>query len=145
MKASRFDAWVGLFVVIGGAALLFLALEVGSLLGLNFDECSAFMFSASFEDCVLNMSSFYKMNIKGTKFVNTSLQEVDFRQANCTSCLFAGCDMGGALFDKSNLDRADFRTAYNYAFDPVSNRVKKAKFSLPEVVGLLCRFDIDIE
>jgi phospholipid/cholesterol/gamma-HCH transport system substrate-binding protein len=38
MKASRFDAWVGLFVVIGGAALLFLALKVGNLLSLNFDD-----------------------------------------------------------------------------------------------------------
>lgn len=38
MQASRFDAWVGLFVLIGGAALLFLALKAGNLLSLNFDE-----------------------------------------------------------------------------------------------------------
>lgn len=38
MQASRHDAWVGLFVLIGGAALLFLALKTGNLLSLNFDE-----------------------------------------------------------------------------------------------------------
>jgi phospholipid/cholesterol/gamma-HCH transport system substrate-binding protein len=38
MQASRHDAWVGLFVLIGGAALLFLALKAGNLLSLNFDE-----------------------------------------------------------------------------------------------------------
>ena len=38
MQASRFDAWVGLFVLIGGAAMLFLALKAGNLLSLNFDE-----------------------------------------------------------------------------------------------------------
>jgi len=38
MQTSRFDAWVGLFVLIGGAALLFLALKAGNLLSLNFDE-----------------------------------------------------------------------------------------------------------
>lgn len=38
MQASRFDAWVGLFVLIGGAALLFLALKAGNLLSLDFDE-----------------------------------------------------------------------------------------------------------
>ncbi len=37
MQASRHDAWVGLFVLLGGAALLFLALKAGNLLSLNFD------------------------------------------------------------------------------------------------------------
>jgi phospholipid/cholesterol/gamma-HCH transport system substrate-binding protein len=35
---SRHDAWVGFFVLLGGAALLFLALKAGNLLSLNFDE-----------------------------------------------------------------------------------------------------------
>src|SRR5574343_521476 len=38
MQASRHDAWVGFFVLLGGAALLFLALKAGNLLSLNFDE-----------------------------------------------------------------------------------------------------------
>ena len=37
MQASRHDAWVGFFVLLGGAALLFLALKAGNLLSLNFD------------------------------------------------------------------------------------------------------------
>ncbi len=36
MQASKHDVWVGLFVLIGGAALLFLALKAGNLLSLNF-------------------------------------------------------------------------------------------------------------
>lgn len=35
---SRRDAWVGLFVVIGAAALLFLALKAGNLLSISFDD-----------------------------------------------------------------------------------------------------------
>ena len=35
---SRHDAWVGFFVLLGGAALLFLALQAGNLLSLDFDE-----------------------------------------------------------------------------------------------------------
>lgn len=38
MQKSRHDVWVGLFVLIGAAALLFLALKAGNLLTLNFDE-----------------------------------------------------------------------------------------------------------
>ena len=38
MQKSRHDVWVGLFVIIGAAAVLFLALKAGNLLSLNFDE-----------------------------------------------------------------------------------------------------------
>jgi phospholipid/cholesterol/gamma-HCH transport system substrate-binding protein len=38
MQKSRHDVWVGLFVMIGAAALLFLALKAGNLLSLNFAE-----------------------------------------------------------------------------------------------------------
>ena len=36
MQRSATDVWVGLFVLIGGAALLFLALQSATLLSLNF-------------------------------------------------------------------------------------------------------------
>ncbi|MET0336092.1 MAG: outer membrane lipid asymmetry maintenance protein MlaD [Rhizobacter sp.] len=38
MQKSRHDVWVGLFVLVGAAAVLFLALKAGNLLSLNFDE-----------------------------------------------------------------------------------------------------------
>ena len=37
MQRSKNDLWVGLFVLIGGAAVLFLALKSANLLSLNFD------------------------------------------------------------------------------------------------------------
>lgn len=37
MQKSRNDLWVGLFVVIGAVALLFLALKAGNLLSLSFE------------------------------------------------------------------------------------------------------------
>jgi phospholipid/cholesterol/gamma-HCH transport system substrate-binding protein len=41
MQQSRHDVWVGLFVMIGAAALMFLALKAGNLLSLNFAETYA--------------------------------------------------------------------------------------------------------
>ncbi|AGU48331.1 putative ABC transporter, substrate-binding protein [Variovorax paradoxus B4] len=38
MQRSNNDIWVGLFVLIGGAALLFLALQSANLLSLNFQK-----------------------------------------------------------------------------------------------------------
>lgn len=48
MQSSRHDAWVGFFVLIGGAALLFLALKAGNLLSLNFD--ATYQVSARFDN-----------------------------------------------------------------------------------------------
>jgi hypothetical protein len=44
-----------------------------------------------------------------------------------------------------NLKKADLRTAYNYHIDPESNKLKKAKFSLQGLPGLLDKYGIDIE
>lgn len=38
MQTSKNDIWVGLFVLIGSAAMLFLALQSANLLGLNFEK-----------------------------------------------------------------------------------------------------------
>ena len=37
MENKRIDVWVGVFVVVGALALLFLALKAGNLLSLNFE------------------------------------------------------------------------------------------------------------
>jgi hypothetical protein len=43
-----------------------------------------------------------------------------------------------------NLEKADFSTAKNYTIDAENNKLKKAIFSLPEVIGLLSKYDIII-
>ncbi|QJC57590.1 putative phospholipid ABC transporter-binding protein MlaD [Polaromonas vacuolata] len=48
MQRSKNDLWVGLFVVIGGLAILFLALKSANLLTLNFN--SAYQVSARFDN-----------------------------------------------------------------------------------------------
>ncbi|MFM2066253.1 MAG: hypothetical protein RLZZ584_1162 [Pseudomonadota bacterium] len=48
MQKSRNDLWVGLFVVLGAAALLFLALKAGNLLSISFDE--TYSVSARFDN-----------------------------------------------------------------------------------------------
>ena len=50
-----------------------------------------------------------------------------------------------AIFDKTLLEKSDFRKAFNYTIDPETNRIKKAKFSLHSISGLLVKYDIEIE
>ena len=48
MQRSKIDVWVGLFVLIGTAAILFLALQAANLLKLNFQ--STYQISAEFDN-----------------------------------------------------------------------------------------------
>jgi fluoroquinolone resistance protein len=115
------------------------------MLGLHFENCSEFLFAVDFEKCILNFSCFYKRNLKKTKFRNSTLQEADFTEADLTGALFDSSDLGLAVFDNTVLEKADLRTAYNYAIDPDSNRIKKAKFSMSGIAGLLHKYDIEID
>ncbi|MBD3892410.1 outer membrane lipid asymmetry maintenance protein MlaD [Hydrogenophaga sp.] len=48
MQASKIDVWVGLFVLVGTAAVLFLSLQAANLLGLSFEP--TYRVSARFDD-----------------------------------------------------------------------------------------------
>lgn len=115
------------------------------LLGARFDLCNPFTLSFRFENCQMNLSSFFRVKMKNTKFIHCSLQEVDFTECDLTGALFDQCDLGRAIFDGTTLEKADLRSAYNYSIDPANNKIKKAKFSLQGVAGLLDKFDIEIE
>ncbi len=112
------------------------------MLGLHFNGCNKFLLSLSFENCMLNLSSFYKLNLKKTLFKNCSLHEVDFSEADLSASVFDRCDFFNATFDNTVLEKADFRTSYHYTINPEINRVKKAKFSADGLIGLLVKYDI---
>ena len=115
------------------------------MLGLHFEDCNGFIFSAQFDNCVLNFSSFYKRKLKKILFKDCTLQEVDFIESDLGNALFTNCDLKGAKFENTILERADLSTAFNYSIDPGINRIKRAKFSYPGVIGLLDKYDIDFE
>ena len=68
-------------------------------------------------------------------FTNTTLSGADFSDVELSGTLFHNCD----------LSKANFSTATRYDINPLTNQIKKARFSLPEAVGLLRGFDITIE
>ena len=115
------------------------------LVGILFINCGGFTFSPRFEGCQLNLSSFYQVNVSNVVFTKCSLQEADFTEANLTGCMFADCDLQRAVFSNTNLEKADLRTSYNFSIDPERNRLKKAKFSLQNVAGLLVKYGVEIE
>jgi len=114
------------------------------MLGLHFENCDQLGMTVRFEDCQLDHSSFYQVKLNHTVFLKTSLQEVDFAEADLRNTIFDQCDLLNAAFDHTNLERANLSSAQNYSIDPENNRIRGAKFSLPEVVGLLNKYQIEI-
>jgi uncharacterized protein YjbI with pentapeptide repeats len=115
------------------------------MLGLIFSDCEEFLFSVEFIDCQLDLSSFYKVMLKTRLFANCSLHDVDFAEADLTGAVFRNCDLEGAIFEHTNLERASFQTSYNFTIDPEENNIRKAKFSVSGLIGLLGKYSIDVE
>jgi len=115
------------------------------ILGVRFDSCNSFGFALYIENCQLNHSSFYQVDLSYTKIINSKLHNVEFTEANLSRCTFDDCDFQGATFQNTNLEKADFRKAINYNIYPERNKIKGAKFSLEGIEGLLASYDIVVE
>lgn len=119
--------------------------QESKLVGLRFEHCSQFLFSIHFQDCNLNLSSFYQMKPKAISFRNCKLTEVDFTEAQIPETIFDNCNLQSAIFERTDLKKADFRTSYNFLIDPENNNIQKAKFSSQGLPGLLYTYNLKID
>lgn len=115
------------------------------MLGLHFEDCNKIGLSFEFHACKLDHASFYQCLIKKTHFGNCSLLEVDFTESQLEESLFDTCDLSGAIFDRTELGRADLRTSFNFTINPEINNLRKARFSLTNLPGLLGKYDLQID
>ena len=115
------------------------------LIGVKFETLNDFLLAFKFDHCLLDFSSFFQMQLKNQQFSHCRLIEVDFTETDLTAAIFDACNLSNAIFIDSILEQCDFRSSFNLNFDPRKNRMKKAKFSKENVLGLLKIFDIIIE
>lgn len=115
------------------------------LLGIQFNVCMDFLFQVSFNDCILDYSVFNNKKMPKTPFDNCSLKDVSFIGTNLSGSVFDNCNLEGAIFNDTELKEVNFLTAYNYKIDPEFNPMRKAKFSIQGIAGLLDKYDIKIQ
>lgn len=115
------------------------------LMGVNFGECSDFLFSVGFKGCMLDYASFTRKKMMKTVFSDSSLKGVDFSFCDLSKSKFDQVDLMDAIFEKAILKEADLRYAINFIIDPEQTNLRKAKFSQQGLAGLLSRYDLIIE
>ena len=113
------------------------------LLGIDWTTFKSLL-QIKFNDCSLNHSVFYGLNLKNLELKDCTCHEMNFEKTNLTRAICTGTDFLGTRFNSTDISFADFSNAVNYSIDPNYNTIRKAKFSLPEVLTLLQCFDITI-
>lgn len=114
------------------------------IVGVDFFKCEKSFFSPSFKNCLLQYCNFSDLNMKNISFTGSKLHESHFSHTILNGADFTEVDLLRTVFHNCDLSHANFSSAKNYDIDPRVNKMKKAKFSLPEAVGLLRGFEIII-
>ena len=118
------------------------------VLAVNFAVMGTGVVSATpvtFERCQFELSTFQGLDARGFAFRECGLVEVDFSEADLRRASFVDSRLDGARFTRSDLREADFRGATGYAIDVRDSRVKGARFSAGEALGLLEPFGIELD
>ncbi|QRR02443.1 pentapeptide repeat-containing protein [Dyadobacter sandarakinus] len=115
------------------------------LVGINFNDTKTFGFSVAFENCNLDYASFDNRKMNQSTFVNCKMHGVNFSNADLSKCTIERCDLDAAIFSYTNLSGLDFTTNYNFSIDPEINTLKKTKFTVHSLPGLLTKYNLDIQ
>ena len=129
-----------------GTAFSDVKFERSKVIGVNWTLAAWSRFQSespiSFVDCVVDFSAFIGLTLRKMVIRKCRAQEVEFSDADLTSANFSGTDLAKSRFSHTNLTKANFEGATNYSIDLATNKITKAKFSLPEALSLLYGLDI---
>lgn len=129
---------------VPGVAFRNIKFEGCKMLGIHFHSANPFLLEFSFQSCQLDYCSFYNLQLKKSKFLNCRMLEADFTQADLSSADFQGSDLSGVVFNRTVLEKTDFRNAQGFRLDPELNRIKGARFDLDGLPGLLGKYGIKV-
>ena len=123
--------------------------------GVTFDDCklinvpftsiNPFLLRWVFKKCKIEFCNFGGLKMKHSRFVESVIRGTDFINVDLEGADFSGSDLRDSRFHNAVLVNANFVDARNYYIDPTANKLKKAKFSSPEVLSLLAAFEIKVE
>lgn len=144
----RFESCNLSLAVVQGSAFSNTSFKDSKLAGVNWTAAAwpALKIPAALEfiSCVLNDCNFLGLSLKGCKLTKCLARDADFREADLAGADLTHTDFVGSLFGKTDLRGANLDQARNYAIRISDNKVKDAKFSMPEAMALLYCLDVKI-
>ncbi len=138
-------------VKLDGTAFTETKFEDCKLRGINWTTSAwgrsklAVMKPVDFTGCSLNYNVFMGMSLRRVLMTQCTALDVGFEDANLSEADCRETDFAGSRFARTDLTGADFRRARNYSISPLTNKIKGAKFTLPEAMSLLEGLGIDLE
>ena len=103
------------------------------------------MTDAYFDSETYTKIDFSKTNIIKGEYDNCTVINCNFENIHTSNIQFVACDLKGAIFERTNLEKTNFKTAFNFTFELEKNRVKGAKFKRDSIDGLLFHYKIVLE
>ena len=97
-----------------------------------------------FTACLLDFSIMQDLDLTKVEFEKCSLKDVDFSGAKLNLSHFKEANLENAVFNQCDLQQANFIDAVNYWIDPRYNKLKGAKFSMPNAITLFEAMGIEI-
>lgn len=95
--------------------------------------------------CNISYSTFINLNLRESVIFDCKVHEVSFEHTDLSESDLSKNDFLNSRFVKNNFIKSDFTKSRNYTFDVTENQCKNAKFSYPEVLGLLDFYHIIVE
>lgn len=99
----------------------------------------------SLQNCRLKYNYFTRMNLTHFDFSDIEITDSMFSECTLTESSFKNCILNKTEFFQCDLKKADFRDASGYQIDVMTNKLKGARFSFPEVVNLLNSLELKID
>lgn len=114
------------------------------LLGVHFDVCNTFLLAMKFTHCRMDLANFFQLDLTSSEFVECSLVEVDFGEAEMKGISLTSCKLAGAMFDNTNLENADLSGSTDLLISPSSNRITGMRVDSDQLRGLLHAYKLKV-
>lgn len=144
-RSCAFENCEMVLVKLTQACLNEVAFRGCKIMGVNFAYCDKFGFSPSFEGSVLDSVAFFENHLRRARFVDCRIVNSDFTECDLREADFSGSSLERTEFAKCDLGKADFRASKGYSIDPAGNKLRGARFSLPEALSFLNYLGIKLE
>lgn len=97
-----------------------------------------------YNTCRMDLSNFFNVDLTQSHFIECSLVEADLCGANLKGVTMTSCKLAGALFDQTNLEKADLSGSTDLLINPSANKITGMRIDPDQLSRLLAGYQLKI-